>query len=50
MNTISKVLTAALALGSAVALGGTANAQDWRGGYGNGNGMCDTISLPLAQV
>ncbi|KUR70262.1 hypothetical protein AQZ52_15515 [Novosphingobium fuchskuhlense] len=38
MNTISKVLTAALALGSAVALGGTANAQDWRGGYGNGNG------------
>lgn len=35
MKTMTKVLATALALGSAVTLGGTASAQDWRG---NGNG------------
>ncbi|WP_298192257.1 histidine kinase [Novosphingobium sp.] len=41
MKTISKVLTTALALGSALAIGGAASAQDWRGpgyGYGYGSG------------
>ncbi len=37
MKTMTKVLATALALGSAVTLGGSASAHDWRGnGYGYG--------------
>ena len=39
MKTMTKVLTAALALGGAMTMSGCANAHDWRGpGYGPGYG------------
>ncbi len=38
MKTMTKVLTTALALGSAVTISGAASAQDWHGpGYGGGH-------------
>lgn len=49
MNTITKVLTTALALGSAVATTGAASAQDWRGGYGDGYGYSDAWRSPHEQ-
>ena len=55
MNTISKSLVAALALSSALAGAGTANAQAWQGqrygnGYGNGYGYDNTYRDPREQA
>ena len=36
MNSFLKITTAALALGSALTMTGTASAHEWRGGYNNG--------------
>jgi hypothetical protein len=50
MKTMTKVLTTALALGSAVAMSGAASANDWRGpGYGYGGGYGGYFRSPREQ-